>query len=169
MKQPAANTAKGPNPRDLSDTQPVPESMTTGSRLESVAPYLLGHAGSRDVEVVSRLLRSLDPEEEQALVLAHKCAQADEVVLAPALAGRSGSGRRYRSWPLVVRRAQARRFNKWCMARGVDILKDRLPLWHHEGILPGQWPVARVLEHVDHAAGARAGNRTIALQRACKR
>ena len=123
MKQPAAmalktgglNTAKGPNPRVLSDAQPVPESMSTESRLESAARYFLGLAGTHDVDVVARLLRSLDTEEEQALVLAHMSAQVDEVVLAPALAGRSGSGRR---------RAQASRFHKWGLGRGVNILKD---------------------------------------------
>ena len=75
MKQPAAmalktgglNTAKGPKPRVLSDAQPVPESMSTESRLESAARYFLGLAGTRDVDVVSRILRSLDTEEEQAL------------------------------------------------------------------------------------------------------
>ena len=135
MKHPAAmplqpgglNTAKGPNPRDLSDTQPVPESMSTGSRLESVVRYLLGLASTRDVDVVSRILRSLDADGEQALVFAHMSAQADEAVLPPALAGRSGSGKRYTSWPLVVRRAHASSFHRWCQSRDLNILQNRLP------------------------------------------
>ena len=123
----ALNTDKPPNSRVLSDEQPVPESTSTESRLESAVRYFLGLASTRDVDVVSRLLRSLDAAEEQALVFAHMSAQADEVVLTPALAGRSGSGKRCRSWPLLVRRAHGSRFQQWCLSRDVNILKNRLP------------------------------------------
>ena len=139
MKQPAAmplqpgglNTAVSLIPRDLSETQPVPESTCTESRLESVVRYFLGLASTRDVDVVSRILRSLDADGEQALVFAHMSAQADEAVLALALAGRGGTGKRYTSWSVVVRRAHASRFHQWCQSRDLNIIQTRL----HYGIM----------------------------------
>ena len=161
------DTDKPPNTQVLSDEATVPESTSSESRLDSVVRYFLGLASTRDVGIVSRILHSLDAAEEQALVLAYMSAQADDAVLTPALAGRSGSGKRCTSWPLVVRRAHASRFHQWCQSRDVNILQNRLPY----GIMIFQRtrPVARVLEHVDHAPGARAGTRTLALQRICQR
>jgi hypothetical protein len=131
----ALNTDEPPNIQVLSDEATVPESTSLESRLDSATRYFLGLASTRDVDVVSRILRSLNAAEKQALVFAHMSAQADEVVLAPALAGRSGSGRRYRSWPLVVRRAHASRFHQWCQSRDVNILQNRLPY----GIMKEFW------------------------------
>jgi hypothetical protein len=95
------------------------------------------------VGIVSRILHSLDAAEEQALVFAYMSAQADEAVLTPALAGRSGSGKRCTSWPLVVRRAHASRFHHCCQSRDVNILQNRLPygimneFFKEHGQLPG--------------------------------
>ena len=121
------DTDKPPNIQVLSDEATVPESSSTESRLDLAVRYFLGLASTRDVGIVSRILGSLDAAEEQALVFAHMSAQADEAVWTPALAGRSGSGKRCRSWPLVVRRAHASRFHQWCQSRDVNILQKRLP------------------------------------------
>jgi len=121
------DTDKPPNIQVLSDEATVPESTSSESRLDSAVRYFLGLASTRDVGIVSRILHSLDAAEEQALVFAYMSAQADEAVLTPALAGRSGSGKRCTSWPLVVRRAHASRFHQWCQSRDVNILQNRLP------------------------------------------
>jgi hypothetical protein len=89
--------------------------------------FFCNFAGSSELSLVARIAKTLLVDEQSVVVDAHANAREDQLVVAHTHSGTSDRLVRRHTWPLALRRAQAKRFVDWCRLRHIEPTRQRLP------------------------------------------
>ena len=102
---------------------------TAGSQSDvcDAVRFFCNFADRSELCLVARIAQTLSADEQSAVVDAHASAREDQLAVAHAQAGISDRLVRRHTWPLALRRAQAKRFVDWCRARHIEPTRQRLP------------------------------------------
>jgi hypothetical protein len=112
---------------DQCSTARIANAVGSQSDVCDAVRFFCNFADRSELCLVARIAQSLSADEQSAVVDAHASAREDQLAVAHAQAGISDRLVRRHTWPLALRRAQAKRFVDWCRVRHIEPTRQRLP------------------------------------------